>query len=107
MCFLVSALSTIANTIWNVTKTIWKSIKTAIQSATCPRKKEESSSGSKQTSPHSSDLERCETFTNDLNTIETVQQDSKIRKRSNPTKNLDRPDNLHNQKNVYPDDNLK
>ena len=107
MCFLTSALSTIANTIWNVTKTIWKSIKTAIQSATCPRKKEESRSRSKQTSPHSSDLERCETFTNDPNTIETVQQDSKIRKRSNPTKNLDRPDNLNNQKNVYPDNGLK
>ena len=107
MCFLTSALSTIANTIWNVTKTIWKSIKTAIQSATCPRKKEESRSPSKQTSPHSSDLERCETFTNDLNTIETVQQDSKIRKRSNPTKNLDKPDNLHNQKAVYPENSLK
>ena len=107
MSFITSVLSTIANTIWNVTKTIWKSIKTVIQSATCPHKKEESSSGSKQTNVHSSDLERCETFTNDPNTIETVQQDSRIRKRSNPTKNLDKPDNYHNQKAVYPDNSLK
>ena len=91
MCFLVSALSIIANTIWNVTKNIIKSTKLAIQSITCPKKKEENSSDPKQTSANLSDVERCITFHNDLKRrsqrSQTVQQNQE---KGEPGKNLDK-----------------
>ena len=91
MCFLASILSTIANTIWNITKNIVKSTKIAIQSITCPQKKEENSSEPKQTSGHLSDVERCETVHSDLKrrpqSSETVQQ---TQEKEEPGKNLDK-----------------